>query len=247
MINTILLENESGKLDSLKSKIEQYCPFLEVTGTAQTFEDARQLVHYKVPELAFVNPVFPFMDLMNTSNGTAKPEMELIFVSNSPDYTLNAIQFNAAGYLFRPLQDEAFMTTVSKARDRILFKEESKRNRLLLEKLLCEKRANELIGIPTIEGLEFITAKEIVRCEGLQKCTRVVTVAKTDIVSSYNIGEFITLLEPYCFFSPHKSHLINLAYIRRYLREGTIVMQDNSIIPVSKRKKCEFLDRVVHL
>lgn len=116
-----------------------------------------------------------------------------------------------------------------------------------LEKLLSERMTDELIGIPTIEGFDFIIVKEIIRCEGLQKCTRIVTTSKTDIISSYNIGEFIKLLEPYHFFSPHKSHLINLAFLKKYKREGTIILLDNTCIPVSKRKKSEFLDLIIHL
>lgn len=116
-----------------------------------------------------------------------------------------------------------------------------------LEKLLKDKRTDELIGIPTLDGFDFISVGEIIRCEGLQKCTRIVTTSKTDIISSYNIGEFRKLLEPYYFFSPHKSHLINLAFLKKYKREGTIILRDNSCIPVSKRKKGEFLELVTHL
>lgn len=115
------------------------------------------------------------------------------------------------------------------------------------EKILNERVKNALVGIPNIEGFDFVFVKEIIRCEGLQKCTRIITTSKTDIISSYNIGEFRKLLEPYHFFSPHKSHLINLAFIKKYKREGTILLQDNSSIPVSKRKKNEFLELVIHL
>ena len=83
------------------------------------------------------------------------------------------------------------------------------------EKILNERVENALVGIPNIEGFDFVFVKEIIRCEGLQKCTRIITTSKTDIISSYNIGEFRKLLEPYHFFSPHKSHLINLAFINQ--------------------------------
>ena len=116
-----------------------------------------------------------------------------------------------------------------------------------LEKVLHEKKADTIVGIPTLDGFDFLFVREIIRCEGLQKCTRIVTTSKTDIVSSYNIGEFRKMLEPFYFFSPHKSHLINLGFILRYKREGTIILRDNTCIPVSKRKKSEFLDLVLHL
>ena len=126
-------------------------------------------------------------------------------------------------------------------------KEQRRQDKLLLEKLFSERLTNELIGIPTLVGFDFLLVNEIIRCEGLQKCTRVVTTTKTDIISSYNIGEFRKLLEPYHFFSPHKSHLINLAFVKKYKREGTIILRDNSYIPVSKRKKSEFLNQIIHI
>ncbi len=247
MISTLIIEGESKARESLKMKIDQCCPFFEVIGVAQTFEEANHLLNNKDPDLVFINPVSPFVDLIDNVNRSARSSTEFIFVSNTINYTTNAIQLNPVGFLSRPLQDKALMTIVAKFKQRFLIKEEGKKNKLLLEKLLHERRANELIGIPTMEGYEFIPVKNIIRCEGLQKCTRVVTTTQTDIVSSYNIGVFIKLLEPYHFFSPHKSHLINLAYVRRYLREGTIVLRDKSCVPVSKRKKCEFLKQVVHL
>lgn len=106
----------------------------------------------------------------------------------------------------------------------------------------------KLIGIPTMEGLEFISVEEIIRCEGLQKCTLVVTTEKTDIISSYNIGKFVDLLEVNGFFHCHRSHLINLQYIKKYTREGYIFFSVNSKpVPLARRKRGAFLNEMKHL
>jgi two-component system, LytTR family, response regulator len=246
MISTIIIENNPQALAALKTKIEHCCPYLDVNGVAQTAGQAWSLLQHQTPKLAFVNPEVPFFRMPNNQT-VSSHDMELILISDTPAFVLEAVQMQAVGYLFRPIEEETFVSTVVRAKERILVKEESKRNKQLLEKLIVEKKTEELIGIPTIEGYEFIKANEIIRCEGLQRCTRVVTVTKTDIVSSYNIGEFISLLEPYHFFSPHKSHLINLGFVRKYLREGTIVLEDKTCIPVAKRRKSEFLNLVTHL
>lgn len=109
-----------------------------------------------------------------------------------------------------------------------------------------QKHAPSLIGIPTIDGLEFLKAKEIIRCEGLQRLTKVFTAGGT-IISSYNIGEFCKLLGPYGFFSPHKSHLINLQYLRSYQIGGVITLRDGSQAPLARRRREAFLERVLHL
>lgn len=106
----------------------------------------------------------------------------------------------------------------------------------------------KLIGIPTIEGLEFIDTDKIIRCEGLQKCTLIVTTEKSDIISSYNIGKFVHLLEENGFFACHRSHLINLQYVKKYTREGYIFFSANSKpVPLARRKRADFLNEMRHL
>jgi two-component system LytT family response regulator len=106
--------------------------------------------------------------------------------------------------------------------------------------------SNHLVGIPTIEGIEFFKAAEIIRCEGMQRLTKVF-VAREAIISSYNIGEFCRLLYDCGFFSPHKSHLINLQYLRSYHICGAITLRDGSRVPLARRRREAFLERVRHL
>ena len=246
MINTILIGKEPRHLESLKEKIEQCCPSLDISGTASSMEVAQYLLQNQTPDLTFVNPAFAAHDIFTFLPEISSPRMEIIFITNSPAYVHDAIYLEAAGYLFWPMEESTLIASVTKASRRIRACEEENNKNLLMEKLLKEKILNELISIPTIEGYEFISVREIIHCERIQKCTRIVTDTQKDIFSSYNIGKFIRLLSPYGFFSPHKSHLINPAFIKKYLREGTIILKNNSFVPVSKRRKCEFLKRVVH-
>ena len=103
------------------------------------------------------------------------------------------------------------------------------------------------IGIPTAKGLEFVRTQDIIRCEGIQKITKIYIHPQKSLLSSYNIGKYIQLLEPYGFFTAHKSHLINLDFILRYHKEGTITMEDLSTVPVSKRRRSSFLDQLNRL
>lgn len=105
----------------------------------------------------------------------------------------------------------------------------------------------KLIGIPTMEGIDFLYAHEIIRCEGLQKCTRIVSTRGSAMVSAYNIGEFKKLLEVYGFFSCHKSHLINLMHVKKLTREGFVYLSDNGAVPLARRKRLEFLALLRHL
>lgn len=102
------------------------------------------------------------------------------------------------------------------------------------------------VGIPTIDGMEFLKVEEIIRCEGLRRLTKLHLEGRA-IISSYNIGEFGKLLGPCGFFAPHKSHLINLQYLRSYHVDGTIILRDGACVPLARRRKEAFLRRVRHL
>ncbi len=56
---------------------------------------------------------------------------------------------------------------------------------------------------------------------------------------SKTLKEQEEILSEHNFIRPHKSHLINVKYIKSYLKSegGVILMEDGSKIPVSRRKK----------
>ena len=87
----------------------------------------------------------------------------------------------------------------------------------------------------------------IIRCEGVQRCTKLILKENKSILSSYNLGEFRKLLEAYHFYSPHKSHLISLNHIVRYDKEGTIEMTDGVAVPVARRRRQDFLEKMTRL
>ena len=64
---------------------------------------------------------------------------------------------------------------------------------------------------------------------------------KKIILSSLNIGHFTQLFENQEFYLVHKSHLINLNHITKYLNEGTVILTNNHKIPVSRNRKNSFI------
>ena len=44
------------------------------------------------------------------------------------------------------------------------------------------------------------------------------------------------------FYLIHKSYLININYIEKYLNEGYVVLSNNNKLPVSRSKRTTFLN-----
>jgi len=246
MINTLLIDTECAALETLTHQLATYCPQVDVSGVAQSREEAGRLLHNLHPELVFIDQNM----IANSSQPVFDPAnaaFETILLYDEGALHGDIFAFPASACLSKPVGIQHLVAVVHQAEHWLLWKREMQQSRQLLEQLSCQCAPNQLIGIPTLEGLEFVPAREIIRCEGMQRLTKVFTAENKAIISAYNIGEFGKRLEPYGFFSPHKSHLVNLQYLKNYRTDGTLVMCDGSMVPVARRRKDQFLERVRHL
>lgn len=247
MIRAVMIDDEAKSLQVLQKKLETYCPQVEIVSTASSAKEGFELITSLRPELVFLDVAMPVESGFDLLKRLPSLDFEIIFVTGFDSYALDAIKFCAIGYVLKPIENEDLIDAVQKAERRVNEKLDQQRNRQFLNNIMNPGSGRNRIGIPTEAGLEFIPAEEIVRCEGFQKYTRVYTTSDRNIFSSYNIGEFRKLLEGYGFFATHRSHLINLNHIERYDKEGYVTMGDQSQVPVSRRKKQEFMDKLTRV
>jgi two-component system LytT family response regulator len=242
MLNTLLIDNDLAAIKILEVMLQENCPQINICGKANTFNEAVDQINLHVrPDVIFSEIDLPLTSGFKFAESKLVDDCELIFVTTNPTYALKAIKKQAAGFLLKPVKKKELLHVVDIAEDRIKEKKDVESNKLLIQKYESEEIAKNVVGIPTIEGFEILHLSEIVRCEGMQNCTRIITKDRSDIISSYNLGKFTRLLGKIDFLSPHKSHLVNIHYIKKYLREGTIIMYDDSYVPVSKRRKMDVL------
>jgi len=66
---------------------------------------------------------------------------------------------------------------------------------------------------------------------------------------SKTLKENEELLSSHNFIRPHKSHLINIRYIKSFVRDegGYIMMEDGSQVPVSRRKREKILEIIANI
>ncbi|MBN1340832.1 MAG: response regulator transcription factor [Bacteroidales bacterium] len=247
MIKSILADHVTEDNLFLENILRADFPDIHISGKSQSIIETALLINQFKPELIFINIELPLNKGLNLKHYYSDVNFEIIFTATTVNHAVEAFGCNACGYLIKPISADMLSNAVNNFNNKNYQKKQNSRNKMIAEKYLQYSSSEDVIGIPTIEGFEFISINDIIRCEGLQKCTQVITKERSDIISSYNLGEFRKMLEPYGFYSPHKSHLINLKYIRKYHREGNILMINNSFVPVAKRKKSEFLTRVKHL
>lgn len=244
-IASIIVDDEPTIKSYLRKCLDSKFPEIYVCGEASSYKEACELIRSINPALVF-SDVSIFDKRAQAGTSDSINDFEIIYTSNKTEDAISAIQQDACGFILKPLNVNDIVASVGSA-IRKFTQRTFYRTAIASPQETPGLPHTKLFGVPTLEGIDFLYVHEIVRCEGLQKCTRVVSTRKVNMISSYNIGEFRKLLEPYGFFACHKSHLINLMHVKKFTREGFIYLIDNIAIPLARRKRLEFLDQIKHL
>lgn len=243
--SAMIIDDEPKLRKVLEIKLTQYCEGITIIGTAGNVEEAFQKINELKPQIIFLDISMPGASGFDLLSKFDTINFEVIFVTGFNDYVLDALKVSAVDYLLKPLVTEDLIKAVDKAKIKIEDRQKIELYEVLQHNLNHIGEQETKVAIPGTSAYDFVKINDIIRCEGWQKYTRIYLRDGSCIVSSYNIGVFKDMLESYGFFSTHKSHLINTAMITKYLKEGTVLLSDGSSVPVARRKKEEFSERVL--
>ncbi len=248
-IKAIIVEDEQKGLDNLKTMLNEYCSKVTVIAEARSLAEAKQLlIKEKIqPDLAFFDINLPDGQIFQLLNEFENIPFDIIFVTAFEEYALKAFEYSSLGYIVKPIDGDKLAEAVQKVSPRD--------NRSINERLhffqnhFSNPNAFEKISIPALYGIYFINIKEIVRCEAEDNYTHIHLADGTRLTASRTIKSYEDLLSEVNFYRVHKSHLINLNYMRKFVKGdgGYLVMDDNIKIEVSRRRRPAFLEKLKEL
>ncbi|WP_338356630.1 LytTR family DNA-binding domain-containing protein [Yeosuana marina] len=248
IVTAILVDDERKALAILKNKLERLCPNVTIIGETQNPIEGIELIKKLKPQLVFLDIAMPEMSGFDLLSEIDSPDFEIIFATAFDNYAIEAIKHCAIGYLVKPVDNEDLVETVNKAIQNIEDKSALKKNRLLIENLGVQTFQNKKIVIPSQEGLEFVKMSDILHFEGDNGYTKIHFVNnRKSMLSSHSIGYFNKLLANQSFYLIHKSYLINISHIKKYLNEGYIILEDNSKLPVSRNRRQDFFNKLKNI
>jgi len=237
----LLLDDEPKSLLILEDKLNRLFPAFEIVGQFTDPELALNKLPSLKPDIVFLDIAMPRMSGFEFLKQIPEPDFELIFVTAFGDYAIEAIKHAAVGYLVKPFLNEDLIQAVNNALRNLERKSSKSLNLSLKESLLETDITHKRLVIPFEDGLIFSEYHKIIRLEGENGYTRIFFNDGTNVLSAYSIGYFYEMLNKTVFFQCHKSHIINLNCITRYLNEGMIELNGKETVPLSRTKKAEFL------
>jgi two-component system LytT family response regulator len=242
MLNAVIIDDEEHCIKTLAWTLDQYCSNdVEVTGKYNNPEEGLAAIKNSPPDIVFLDVEMPGLNGIELLERLGMIRFEVIFTTAYDFYAIKAIKLNALDYLLKPIDKDELAEAVNRVKaKRAAMPDAQSANGGKSQK----QTGINKIALSTLAGLQFIHPDDIVRIEGESNYCNFFLKDKKKILLSKKLGDAEALLKDnQFFFRAHKSHIINLKYVDKYVRGegGEIIMQDGTSITLSRSKKEEFL------
>ncbi len=237
MTRTLIIDDERNNSELISNLLQKFCKNIEVCGIADSVQSGYELINLIKPDLIFLDIKMPDGSGFDLLSLFPKIEFKVVFITAHEEFALKAFQVSAIDYLLKPISPQALIASVTKA-NQLLSKEEINDRAQFLLTEINKDVSKRRLTLKTQERIYSVNYNEIVRFESDGSYTSVFFSDGKKLVISKLIKEFEDLLSEHDFFRVHQSHLINMEYFYCFEKsENQIRMKDDSIIPVSTRKK----------
>lgn len=243
MFSTLIIDDERDQQVHLSGLIEKHFPQYNILDICSTVDEGIEKAHKLNPQLVFLDVMLPPKTGFDFLEGMKQINFEVIFSTSYEKYALNAIKLSAVDFLLKPFGLDDLRPALQKFEKRFTEKASLSNLQLLLENVRTNTSDKMRIALPVMSGYSFVQISDIIRCQSDDMYTTFFFADKSKLMVSRSMKECEELLSDYGFFRTHTSHMINLRYLKEYIRGdgGQVKLTDGSVIDVSRRRKEEFL------
>ncbi|MDX1904626.1 MAG: LytTR family DNA-binding domain-containing protein [Thermonemataceae bacterium] len=243
VIKTILVDDEANNRAILRSLLHNFSPECHIVGEAQNIRQAQELIERHQPNLAFLDVSLPPDNIFDWLKTLPQINFSIIFVTAHHHYALEAFGYSAVSYLLKPIDEQMLLKVLTQVRMNLQYKELAQTYQTLLYNLTQPSSQEVRICLPHSLGFDIVKASEIMYCSADSNYTFVYLRNEKPICISKTLSETENILPKEQFFRVHKSHLVNINYVKKFVKTdgGMLVMENNTELEISRRKKNEFL------
>jgi len=245
VLKAVIVDDEVSGRETLSHYIQKYCEDVEVVGFGDSVKSGLEVIAKCRPDILFLDVEMPYGNAFDLLEQVNEITFETVFVTAFSNYAMKALNCSAAYYILKPIDIDELVSAVDKIKAQREKSKEFIHTKILIENINIANKQLQKIVLPTMEGFEVVQVKDIIRCQANDNFTDIILAEGKKMLICRTLKHFEGLLEDYDFMRVHKSHLINIQFIKRYRKGkgGQVVMSDGSEIDVSPAKKQDLLDR----
>lgn len=251
-LRALIVDDEIHARENLKFLLQNYCPELELIGSAADIITAKQLIESLQPQVIFLDICMPSgtegFDLLES---LPDKKFQVVFVTAFKDYALRALNANAIHYLLKPVDIDDLKKAVKKLLSTSqIFSENNEqminyvRSLENLSKTMLSNAAVPRITINHAKGFKIVDPNEFMYLEGEGNYTTIQFTDGSKYVDTKSIGVYEDLLDPRIFFRIHKSHIVNILMVKEFINDDGhyVLMKDGMKLSVSRLRVNKFLE-----
>jgi len=238
MLTTAIIDDDEIATFVLINLLKKLSSFeIQIAGTASNLLDGLELIKKTHPDLVILDINLPGKNGLEIFNEFKLPFFKIIFCTAYKQYAIDVLRMTSCGYLLKPVD---FME-LREAIQRVCLELSREQKQIQLEDKLNFLSTPEMQGENIIfdveNGFIMLNTRNIEHCYANQSYSVIVTYTKKEIIIAKSLKEVEEMLPEKQFYRTHKSYLVNIYYIRKYVhaKESFVVLKGGDKIPVSVR------------
>ncbi|GGG05464.1 DNA-binding response regulator [Dokdonia pacifica] len=243
MIKAILIDDDKNLREGMKGLLARFAPTIKIIGEADSVATGIEVMDTLEPQVVFLDiqlndgTGFDILEKLAERNKTITSNV--VFITAHEQYAIKAFRFSALDFLLKPVDPEELQIVIEKIEAVLERKNDYSHIDLLLENIRKNVDNFKRIALSTSDGIHLFDISDIIRCESADNYTKFYIRNNKPILISKTLKEYEELLKEHNFERIHQSHLINLSYLKSYIKKdgGYVVMTDESRLPISQRKR----------
>jgi len=247
MIKTVIIDDDYVSREILRDMLEKFLDTIEILGEAGSVADGVRLIEDTDPELVLLDISMPDGTGFELLDKLKKINFKLIFITAYSEYAVKAFKYAAFDYIVKPLIVEELIMAIQRIPNILRVEDNMRVNALKENLLVSDDGASKTVALPEMNGFAIVNIEDIVRCEGKRNYTRIIFKEAPEKVVSRTLLEFEHLLSPLGFLRIHRSHLVNILNVVRYIKSdgGMVELKTGELLKVSPKHKETLLNRLL--
>src|SRR4029079_472280 len=171
-MQAILVDDEPNGIRTLQKMLELHCPQVQIAATCSNALTAKQKIAQLAPDVVFLDIQMPGKSGLDLLTELNVKDFEVIFVTAHNEYMLQALQYSAADYLLKPVDEDRLIEAVHRVEKRLEVGKQDERTKALLHNLGKAGNPSEMrLCLPTLKGFTVLKLDDIIYCEAERSYT----------------------------------------------------------------------------
>lgn len=239
----IIVDDEALLISALTAVINEFCPEVEIVGSASSAFEANLKIQTTQPDIVFLDINLPKVTGLELLQTIEHKNFQVIIITAYDNFALQALKAGAIDYILKPVMSSEVKSAVDKAIALIQNDPESVHHERKDHVHQVEPEVMNRIVIHHNNSYILIEFDDILYMEADRNYCNIVLENGKVISSAKSLKSYDNMLSKDIFFRVHKSYLVNTLKIKEYLKEGKeriALMKNGKRITVSQPKQPGF-------